>query len=357
MDPHHVPRTVRADRRRDRRRPACRGVDCGSPAHPRELGAALRGYCRGSCDRSRLFGPECRRQCREQCRRAISLPRVRPDHVALLSWVASARRPRHLPAPDTRRHYRRHRRRVAAVVHSEPCRRNSRHLPEPRSHRLRPAVQRGRRASSAIRGGAAPLVEAACAATRGGDRFGAGGVRPHLAPGPRDRRSRNRLLYVALYAGPAFGAAGGEGGAVEDPAAAAPPPEDFARGPVPERRTVARPLAEQAMGRGRRGRGMVREPDPREVLRSGARHADVRRKAGPPMAGGTACGCRHALRIGSSSGRVRQRRLPVRRVHLAKDTVLGRRNGCDARPACLNKKSPDLPVSSSKGTRRPAPAA
>ena len=57
-----------------------------------------------------------------------------------------------------------------------------------------------------------------------------------------------------------------------------------------ERGACARALAKPAMGgRGRAGR-VERESDPGDVFRSGTRHSDVRRPAGPPMAGRAARG-------------------------------------------------------------------
>ena len=55
---------------------------------------------------------------------------------------------------------------------------------------------------------------------------------------------------------------GREGTRVEHPAAAAGAPAHLSRGPVPQRRAGARPVAQQAMGRRGCGCGVEREPDP-----------------------------------------------------------------------------------------------
>ena len=125
--------------------------------------------------------------------------------------------------------HRRDRRRVAAVVHPQPCRRAARHLPESRGDRLRPPLQRRSGSSGAVRGHVAPVVIGARTAPGRGHGARACGFLPQRASRVRDRGSRNRVLYVSLRAGAVAGTAGSGCRALEDPTATAGASKDLPR--------------------------------------------------------------------------------------------------------------------------------
>ena len=131
--------------------------------------------------------------------------------------------------------------------------------------------------AGARRGARAWPLAAGAAAAAGRRR----GILRQRASGPRAAGRRDRSLHVLPHAGGAGRAVRCARSRVGQPRPGAAGPV-LPRGSVPERGAVARAPAQRGDGGRRRGVGVAREADPREVLRARPAHPDARSAAAMP---------------------------------------------------------------------------